>query len=246
MKETKIVEEKRIEARKPILIEGLPGLGYVGKIVVTYLIQQLKAERFASLYSPFFPYYVLSEKGDIRLLRMEFYHAKNESVDLIFLTGDCQPTTSEGQYEVASRILDLAKRYGVDLLITLGGFNGMDESKTVGASTNEALLKKLREEGVDVDLPGNPIVGTTGILLSLARFHEIDAVCLLGETRGYPPSLKPAKKVLQILSRLLGLKINLKKMDEQILKSDELKGKLEEIAEKKLREKKEVTLSYIS
>lgn len=246
MKETRIIEERRISAKKPVLIEGLPGLGYVGKIVVTYLIRQLRAERFASLYSPFFPYYVLSERGDIRLLRIEFYHAKTELFDLVFLTGDCQPTSSEGQYEVASKILDLAKRYGVNLLITLGGFNGMDEGKTVGASTSEALLKKLREEGVEVDLPGNPIVGITGILLSLAHFYGIDAVCLLGETRGYPPSLKPAKRVLEILSKLLGLKIDLKKMDEQILKSDELKGKLEEIAEKKLREKKEVTLSYIS
>ncbi|MFQ6086236.1 MAG: PAC2 family protein [Candidatus Bathyarchaeia archaeon] len=246
MKETEIVEEEKVTLSKPLLIEGLPGLGYVGKIAVTFLIQHLKAKRFASLYSPHFPYYVLSEEGRVRLLRLEFYHARVGNRDLVLLTGDCQPTTSAGQYEVAASILDFSRRHKVRLLVTLGGFSGTDEKRIVGASTSDRLLEKLKQEGVKIDLSDNPIVGTTGILLSLARFKGIEALCLLGETPGYAPSLKPAKKILALLSEILGLKIDLKQMDRRIAKFDQLKGRLAEIAEEELPVRREETVSYIS
>jgi proteasome assembly chaperone (PAC2) family protein len=55
MKETYIKELTQVQLKNPILIEGLPGLGLVGKIAIRYLIKQLKAQRFAYLYSPHFP-----------------------------------------------------------------------------------------------------------------------------------------------------------------------------------------------
>ncbi|MCW3979888.1 MAG: PAC2 family protein, partial [Candidatus Bathyarchaeota archaeon] len=70
---TAIDEKTSIKLRKPTLIEGLPGLGMVGRIATRYLAKQLKAERFALLHSPHFPYYVIvDKKGSARLLRGEF------------------------------------------------------------------------------------------------------------------------------------------------------------------------------
>ena len=45
MKETIVVEKEKVEPRSAVLIEGLPGHGLVGKIVVEYLAKQLKAKR---------------------------------------------------------------------------------------------------------------------------------------------------------------------------------------------------------
>ncbi len=44
MKETYIKEIKKVDLKNPILIEGLPGLGLVGKITIRYLIKRLKAK----------------------------------------------------------------------------------------------------------------------------------------------------------------------------------------------------------
>ncbi len=75
MKETYIKEFEQIEPNNPVLIEGLPGLGLVGKIAIRYLIKQLNAKRIAHLYSPHFPYFVLvNKKGNVRLLRGTFYY----------------------------------------------------------------------------------------------------------------------------------------------------------------------------
>ena len=77
MKETYIKELMQIQPNNPVLIEGLPGLGLVGKIAMRYLIKQLKAQKIAYLYSPHFPYFVLvNKKGNVRLLRGAFYHWK--------------------------------------------------------------------------------------------------------------------------------------------------------------------------
>ena len=79
MKETYIKEIKKVDLKDPILIEGLPGLGLVGKITIRYLIKRLEAKKFAYLYSPHFPYYVLvNKKGSVRLLRGTFYYWKNK------------------------------------------------------------------------------------------------------------------------------------------------------------------------
>lgn len=54
MMKTTIVMKTKIELDNPILIEGLPGLGIVGKISTRYLIKQLKTKKLAELYSPHF------------------------------------------------------------------------------------------------------------------------------------------------------------------------------------------------
>ena len=79
MKETFVKELAKPELRSPIMVEGLPGLGLVGKIAVRHLVKELKARRFGFLYSPHFPYFVVvGKKGSVRLLRGTFYFWKNE------------------------------------------------------------------------------------------------------------------------------------------------------------------------
>ena len=78
MKETFIKELVKADLNDPILIGGFPGLGLVGKIATRHLVKQLKAERFAYLYSPHFPYFVhVNKKGTVRLLHGTFYFWKN-------------------------------------------------------------------------------------------------------------------------------------------------------------------------
>ncbi|HEC95900.1 MAG TPA: proteasome assembly chaperone family protein, partial [Euryarchaeota archaeon] len=54
--ETFIVEKDKPKLKNSILIEGLPGVGLVGKIAVDYMISELKAKKFADLYSPYMPH----------------------------------------------------------------------------------------------------------------------------------------------------------------------------------------------
>jgi hypothetical protein len=257
MKRTTIKEKMKIELKNPILVEGLPGLGMVGRIATRYLAKQLKAKKFARLYSPHFPHYVLvNKKGSVRLLRGEFYFWKNENGenDLIFFTGDRQAQTIEGQYDVASCILDFAERNGVKTVVTIGGYRKEveEEPKVIAASTSPELLNKALQAKAIASPAGNPIVGTAGLLLGLARLRKMDAVCLLGETRGYLPDPRAAKSVLEVLQRMLGIKIDLSRLEREIEKSKEIVERMQEIEERrekyaqKMRRMEEERITYIS
>ncbi len=257
MKTTVIKELANVELKNPILVEGFPGLGMVGSIATKYLVKQLKAQKLAVLHSPHFPYHVVvDKKGGARLLRGEFYFLKNETGenDFIFLTGDSQSQTIEGQFEVANSILDFAEKKKVKIVITIGGYRNEFEGtpNVVAVSTNPVLLEKALNAKAVSSEAGTPIVGTAGLLLGLAKFRRMDAVCLLGETRGYLPDPKTAKTVIEILQGLLGLDVDLKGLDEEIERSKEILGKMQDIEKRrvkymqKMRRVEEERITYIS
>jgi len=256
MRETTIKELTKTDVKNPVLIEGLPGLGMVGRIAVNFLAKQLKAKKIAELYSPHFPYYVLvNKKGNVRLLHGVFSIWKNKSrEDIIFLTGDSQAQTIEGQYDVADCILRFAKKKDVKTIITIGGYRKEAENtpKVIAVSTNPALLETaLRAEAI-ASSAGNPIVGTAGLLLGMAKFEKIDALCLLGETRGYLPDPKAAKSILTVLRRILGIEVDLAELDKEIVKFEKIAERMKEIEARretytrKMRSLEERRVTYIS
>ena len=112
MEEIIINKLKDPKLKDIILIEGLPGVGNVGKLAAEHLIDELKAEKFAEVYSKFFPPQVLvNDDGVVKLVNNELYfikHNKDLKSDLLFLIGDYQGLTPEGQYNLSSRVLELA------------------------------------------------------------------------------------------------------------------------------------------
>lgn len=253
---TTIREKLKITPEKPMLIEGLPGLGMVGRIATRYLVKKLKAERFALLYSPHFPYYVVvNKKGNVRLLRGEFHYWKNpKGNDLILFTGDSQAQTIEGQYEIAEAILDFAKEHKVETIITLGGYRkeAEDMPKVIATSTDEQILNKALKADASPSPPGNPIVGTAGLLVGMSKFKAISALCLLGETRGYLPDPRAAKSILLVLQKMLDITFDLDDLDKEIVKSDKILEKMRQIEArretyaKKMRKSEEGKTTYIS
>ena len=244
MKVTYIKELKTIEANNPILIEGLPGLGLVGKIAIRYLIRQLKAQKFAYLYSPHFPYFVLvNKKGNVRLLRGAFYYFKNTAGpnDLVFFTGDSQSQTIEGQYEIADKMLDFSKKHNIQTIVTIGGYRmeTKDKPKVIVAGTTQEILNKALTAGATISPSGSPIVGTAGLILGLARFKKISALCLLGETRGYLPDPLAARSVLEVLTTMFNFNVDLAGLDEEIVKAEKMVTRLQKIEETRVLQAEE-------
>jgi proteasome assembly chaperone (PAC2) family protein len=94
-----------------ILVCGLPGTAYIGKLSIDYLIQQLKAELVGEVYSKYFPpYVIIKEDGLVELLRNELHLFKDETGrDIVFLSGNSQAFSPEGQYDVTEAVIDWVK-----------------------------------------------------------------------------------------------------------------------------------------
>jgi uncharacterized protein (TIGR00162 family) len=246
MKETYIKELQQIQLDNPVLIEGLPGLGLVGKIAMRYLIKQLKAQKIAYLYSPHFPYFVLvNKKGNVRLLRGTFYCWKNpkeDANDLILFTGDSQSQTIEGQYEITDCLLEYAAKNNVHTIVTIGGYRmeTQDKPKVFVAATSKDQIDKSVAAGASLSVSGSPIVGTAGLILGLSKFKKIDALCLLGETRGYIPDPLAAKSVLEILKAAFAFDVDLDGLNDEISRAEKMVTRLQAIEEKRALQAEEI------
>jgi proteasome assembly chaperone (PAC2) family protein len=124
--------------------------------------------------------------------------------------------------------------------------------KVIAAATSqESLDKALRAEAI-LSPMGSPIVGTAGLIVGLARFKKIDALCLLSETRGYLPDPNAAKSVLEVLQRMFSLDADLAGLDEEIAKADKMVTRLQKIEEKRalqaeeVRKEEDKKITYIS
>lgn len=126
MKETFIKLLEDVDLSEPIFIEALPGIGHVGKLVAEHLIHELKAEKFAELYSPSFPPQVfVGENGIIEPMKNEFYYLKSageDQRDFIILVGNTQGLSPEGQYNICGAIIEFVEKYGVKDIFTLGAW----------------------------------------------------------------------------------------------------------------------------
>lgn len=236
----------------PILIEGLPGVGNVGKLAAEHLIDELNSEKFADLYSKHFPPQVLvGEEGVVKLVNNELHFVKSstkDSNDLIILVGDYQGMTPEGQYELAYKILEVAQEFKVKKIFTLGGY-GMGKvieyPRVLGATTSEELVEEMRKYGITFPKgePGSGIVGASGLLLGLGKMLGIESVCLMGETSGYFADPKAAQAVLEILIKILNVKVDFKELELKAKEIDFMTNKLRDI-ESSMTETQKEDLNY--
>ena len=86
-------------------------------------------------------------------------------------------------------MVDFSEKHGVKTIATIGGYRmeSKEKPKVFIAATSQEVLQKALQSGASLGTSGSPIVGTAGLILGLAKFKKIDAICLLGETRGYLP-----------------------------------------------------------
>lgn len=217
--------KKNIELRNPILIEGLPGIGNVGKLAVDFIIEEMKPELVYNIHSFNFPPSVLVKENNlISLPCVSIYRLKLENRDLLFLTGDFQPLQEEASYHFSEEVLNLAKKTGCSEIITLGGI-GLNESpkkiKIFGTATDKETLDKYRKlSGVNFNISGKvgAIFGATGLLLGLAPMHGIKGLGLLVETESNLDhiALREAKLLLKTLVEAFDLKLNINKFESEM------------------------------
>lgn len=220
-----IKEIEGVELNNPIVLEGLPGIGFVGKFVVDQIIKQEKATKFAELKSDYFPPQVtMKENGLIEHMKNEFYYLKDvgeQKQDLILLTGNTQGSDFEGQTEICKVLIQYFEELKVSKIFTLGGLGTGDlvkENRVFAAANNLQLLEEilgLENTQIRKD-EGGAILGASGLLLYYAEEKDIPALCLMGETPGFFVDASAAKAVLLVLFEILKFDIDTSEIDEQI------------------------------
>ena len=231
----------------PVLIEGLPGIGFVANISTLHLISELKAKRFAEIVTASFQdLAVTTETGGARSPINELYYCKREDGgrDLIIWYGNTQALTTFGQYELVGKVLDLAQELGCRFVISIGGYK-KEEVQQVPAIYSAATDQKTMKEAMDLGtkvMVGH-IFGVAGLLIGLARLRNLNGFAILVDTLGMYPDANAARHALTSVGKYLDLNVDLSKLDvtvDQTKRALESFGLIRNIAEEKKKEQQQM------
>ncbi|MCD4666437.1 PAC2 family protein [archaeon] len=219
---------KNIKLKNPILIEGLPGIGNVGKIAVDFMIENLKANKIIEITSSSFPNVVfVNEKNLVDLPTICIYHKKIKNQDFLFLSGDSQPNNEADSYKLSYKIIEILKKYKTKEIITTGGI-GLPKipknPKIYATGNSKEIIKKYKTKELNTKIFGvvGPIMGMTGLLVGLSK-NKIPAIALLSQTFGHPTYLgiTSAREIIKFLNNKFKFGLNIKKLDSEIYEIEE-------------------------
>ena len=202
----------------PYLICGFPGSGYVGKIAVDHLIQELKAKHLADIYSTSFPPQILIRTdGTADLMKNSIFYSKDNDTNILLLTGDSQPVNPDSEYILAEEILDIAAKFNTKHVFTLAAYiTGVfvDKPRIFGTATDADIVKSFYEKNISTMDVGS-ITGMNGLIIGIAKLRGIRGTCLLGETSGYVVDAKASKSILDTLLSMVGIKIDMATLEKR-------------------------------
>lgn len=206
--------------KTPVFIEGLPGLGNVGKIAVDLLVEQTGAKRLLRIPVSGSPTHVLVQEDNmVRFPGMALYHLRLKRRDFLILTGDAQP---EEPGAFAEELLAMLEEVGCSEIVTIGGIGlrePPEEPQVFVTGSDRHLVARFKGLGANGRIYGvvGPIIGATGVLLGAAK-GRIPAAGLLAESFAHPMyiGLRGAAAVLRLLSKAYGFSFDMAEVDASI------------------------------
>lgn len=249
---------KTLEFETPTVIEGTPGIGHVGKLVVEHIIDELDAEKFAEIYSPHLPPESLVESGRSKPATIQLYGS--EEHDLILVTSDYLSVDNEGHYHITDELLNVVEEHDSELLLPIGGLDVSEEGEEAvgGGGLQEGMQEAWRTGGMGAELESPDVYGVvndlslrdrmmdagvkfdpdttfggvaciSGLLLSLGERRGLNAAYLMGEVSGnHLVNPVTCEAVLEAVTEIVGLEIDTSSLEDR---SIEIEGLAMDLAE---------------
>lgn len=219
-----------IELDEPTLVEGLPGLGLVGKIATDHLIERFDMTYYAAVDCKGIPQIAVYEDGDRDLLPPVRLYADEER-DLVALRSDV-PISADAAPQFANCVTAWVESNDATPLY-LSGLPHQKQAETVpelyGTATGD--LGQLLDE-YDIDSPGETgaVSGPTGALLHRASRTGVGAIGLIVQSDPQFPDPAAAKVLLEDgIDPIAGIDVN---TDELVESAEEIRQQKEQFAQR--------------
>lgn len=228
--------------KNPIIIQGFPGFGLVGTITTEFLIDQLKAEIIGTVKCDDIPAMIAIHGGKVVQPIGIFYSQKYNLVILHIVT-----TVQGIEWRLADVITQLSKELDAKGIISLEGVASPGQAEEEKLScfyySNIEKHTKIFKDNNILPLKEGIILGVTGALL--LELEDKPLTCVFAETHSAMPDSKASSKVILLLDKLLGLKLNPEPLMMEAEKFEKkLKGIMQqskEVSEQQMKKR----LSYV-
>lgn len=219
------VHRDDLELDEPVLVEGLPGLGLVGKIAVDHMVETFEMPHIASCHCDGLPEIAVYDADGHGIESPVRIHA-DEQRDLLALQSDV-PISPSAATEFASCVTGwFAEVDALPLFVTGAQRSGGQTTDIFGISTGEA---DDQLDSLEVQTPDERgvVSGPTGALLYHAGRAEIDSLGFVVEANAQFPDPAAAKVLLErAIEPVAGVDIDTDALIEQAQDISEAKEKL--------------------
>jgi uncharacterized protein len=190
-----IEEKQSMSLDDPVLVEGLPGIGLVGKLAADHLVEELEMEYYAACRCEGLPEVAIYEEG-ARAIRPPVRIYADEQRDLLVLQADV-PVSPRSAEEFATCVTGwLAEQNALPLYLS-----GLPEEKDgvpklygIGTGGTDALLA---EHNIPTPTESGMVSGPTGALLAEADKQGLDSVGLIVQSDANFPDPDAARIFLK-------------------------------------------------
>lgn len=225
-----IDSEIRKRIVSPSMFAGWTGMGNVGLEAVHYMRSVMEAREFAhiDMSDELMPASVSVRNGLVlheELPTTRFYHSENPSI--IFMEGPAQ-LSGRSALSLMRGVIDLAREMKVSTIYTAASFampTGCEHEVVVFAAANDPVLRdRLNVMGAK-PLDEGQVSGMNGVLLEFTEDSEIPAACLMATMPQYAirlPNPKSSRAIIRLLERILGCRVEMARLDEEVEKMTEV------------------------
>jgi hypothetical protein len=220
------------------MLEAVPGVGNVGKIVVDSLVDKHPSRTIGWILHPDFPpHSTLDRDGLVSPPRININSVLlPDGRTVITVGGPLQPMTAAGQHEVSETILELASESGTPQLLVLAGLAAGTDDREIHVICADAEVRKNLEANdipVSKEQPEAGMIGIAGLLISLSPLYGVPAVGLVAETIGASTDVLAAERLALWIEAGLDLPLGLdldstEETARKLMETMEVSGSIEE------------------
>lgn len=204
--------------KNPIIIEGFPGMGFVGTIATEFLIEHTGAEKIGTIKSEdSMPITAIHNSKLVDPLGI-FYSSKYN----IMILHSLNPVTNI-EWKIAEILEQLVKQVGAKEIISLEGVASPTETSNIFyySRKNNKKFEKLNFK----PLSNGIVLGVTAAVL---LNDNMPTSCLFVETHSALPDSRGAAKLIEALDNYLNLKVDYKPL---LAKAEGFEKKIKGLAE---------------
>ena len=235
----RIEEFADLDLAEPVLVEGLPGVGLVGKLAADHLVDEFDMTEFAACHCEGLPDVAVYREGD-RAVKAPVRIYADEQRDLLVLQSDV-PVSPSAATDFAGCVTGWLAEHGatpvyISGLPADGEAEGDPDLYGVGTGAGAALLDEH-----DIPRPGESglVSGPTGALLAEASEQGVDGVGVVVEAdQGFPDPVAARVVLTGAVEPLAGIEVDTDRLVEQ---ADRVAAAREKLAERMQQAEEEST-----
>jgi proteasome assembly chaperone (PAC2) family protein len=202
-----------------IVFASLPDIGQVGGLVTKHLITELKADKIADIRI-FEKPWVKIQEGLVAPIVDKFEIFSSKDHRIIIFSGSEQPQDPNNLLNLCSTLISFINTIGIPRQIyTAGGYHRPQLSgnpRVFAASTDKNIILNFKEKGIEIlDKEIEIITWFNGLIMAISKEMGLRATGLFSEiSETNKPSPLAAKSIVDLFSKLEGIRINTDKFDE--------------------------------